>query len=127
MQWYVKEEERLRYELKQLCLEDHLWFLKSWDQNGVGVIKVHCAWTTLMLAMYESNCCTFGRNRVVGMSFIARMMLALMVHSISKELLQLRGGLKYSLSTYFHMQEEVEWRPLAVATPNLWLTTTLHS
>jgi hypothetical protein len=26
MQWYVKGEERLRHELKQLCLEDHLWF-----------------------------------------------------------------------------------------------------
>jgi hypothetical protein len=31
MQWYVKGEERLRYELKQHCLEDHSWFLKSWD------------------------------------------------------------------------------------------------
>jgi hypothetical protein len=28
MQWYVKGEERLRHELKQLCLEDHSWFLK---------------------------------------------------------------------------------------------------
>jgi hypothetical protein len=42
MQWYIKGKDKIRHELKQLCLEDHSWFLNSWDQNGVGVVKVHC-------------------------------------------------------------------------------------
>jgi hypothetical protein len=70
--------------------------LKSWDQNGVGVAKVHCMGCvkdlgccigdhnkvavsnlfnnfrkTLVLVMYESNCRTFGHNRVVGMPLTA--------------------------------------------------------
>jgi hypothetical protein len=184
MQWYVKGEERLKHELKQLCLEDHLWFLKSWDHNGVGVVKVHCveyvkdlrcstgyhnkvavsnlfnnfrkshvmstahiqSWCcrkgvdfcdhpqsvagkgkSIVLVMYESNCRTFGYSRVVGMPITARMMLMPMVRLTCEELLQLRTRLEHVLSIDFHMEEGVDWRPLAAATPNLWLTPAFRS
>jgi ribosomal protein S27E len=42
MEFYFKGEEKLRNELKQISLEDHNWSLKSWDQDGVGVLKVYC-------------------------------------------------------------------------------------
>ena len=41
MELYFKGEEKLRNELKQISLEDHNWSLKSWDQDGVGVLKVY--------------------------------------------------------------------------------------
>jgi hypothetical protein len=43
MQWYSRGEKKLQHELKQICLDDHSWFLKSWDLNGVDIVKVHCA------------------------------------------------------------------------------------
>jgi hypothetical protein len=28
--------------LEQIALEDHIWYLKSWDINGIRVVKIHC-------------------------------------------------------------------------------------
>jgi hypothetical protein len=47
------------------------------------------------------------------------MMLAPMVWLTCEKLLQLCAGLEHALSTNFHMQEGVDWRPLVAATPNL--------
>jgi len=42
LQWYKKAEEKLREDLKQVSMEDHEWELRSWDQGGVGVVKLFC-------------------------------------------------------------------------------------
>lgn len=42
LQWYMKAEERLRKDLKQVSMEDHDWSLRSWDQGGAGVVKLYC-------------------------------------------------------------------------------------
>jgi hypothetical protein len=39
-QAYLKAEEKLRDHLRAICLADHEWCVKSWDHNGVGVVKV---------------------------------------------------------------------------------------
>ena len=36
---YQRAEEKLRKKLEQICLDDHLWFLKSWNANGVAIVK----------------------------------------------------------------------------------------
>jgi hypothetical protein len=41
-QAYLKAEEKLRDRLRAICLADHEWCVKSWDHNGVGVVKVLC-------------------------------------------------------------------------------------
>ena len=55
----MKGKERLRHELKQLCLEDHSWFPKSWDQNGIGIVKVHC-----VECVKDLGCCTGDHSKV---------------------------------------------------------------
>jgi hypothetical protein len=106
---------------RSCCLRLAIW--------EVGLIDpfLWIPWIPLMLAMYESNCRMFGCSRVVGVPFIARMMLAPMVQLTCEELLQLHAGLEHALSTDFHTQEGVDWRPLATAMPNLWLMPTLRS
>lgn len=42
LQWYTKGEDKLRKDLAHITLEDHIWMLKSWDQNGVAVVKLWC-------------------------------------------------------------------------------------
>jgi hypothetical protein len=42
LQWYNKAKERLRKDLKEMSMEDHDWSLQSWDQGGLGVIKLYC-------------------------------------------------------------------------------------
>lgn len=42
MECYVKQVGRLQIELKEVSLDDHEWILKSWDQDGVGIVKLHC-------------------------------------------------------------------------------------
>ena len=42
MDKYILEEENLRRKLKGISLEDHDWKLKSFDHNGVGVVKIYC-------------------------------------------------------------------------------------
>ena len=42
LQWYMKAEERLCKDLKQMSMEDHDWSLRSWDQNGARVVKLYC-------------------------------------------------------------------------------------
>jgi len=39
---YIRQAKRLRRELKDVSLDDNEWLLKSWDQDGVGIVKVHC-------------------------------------------------------------------------------------
>jgi hypothetical protein len=39
---YQQQEQKLKRELVQISLEDHLWYLKLWDANGVGIVKIHC-------------------------------------------------------------------------------------
>jgi hypothetical protein len=42
---YVKKGDnldKLRKELEQLDLNNHLWHLKSWDDKDVPVVKLHC-------------------------------------------------------------------------------------
>lgn len=42
MDYYRKQEEKLRVTMKRMCLEDHHWGLRSWDHNGLGIVKLHC-------------------------------------------------------------------------------------
>lgn len=42
MDWYLRAEEKLRKELNQIALEDHSWSLRSWDESGVGIVKLYC-------------------------------------------------------------------------------------
>jgi hypothetical protein len=39
---YLTAEQKLQVELKNVCMEDHIWYLKSMDQNKVAVVKLHC-------------------------------------------------------------------------------------
>ena len=39
---YQHQEQRLKKELEHIALEDHIWYLKSWDINRIGVVKIHC-------------------------------------------------------------------------------------
>lgn len=41
--WYQSGEEKLRKDLANVSLEDHIWHLKTWDQHKVAVVKLHCA------------------------------------------------------------------------------------
>ena len=42
LEWYTKAEDKLKKDLAQITLEDHIWMLKSWDQNGVPFVKLWC-------------------------------------------------------------------------------------
>ena len=42
LQWYLKAEEKLRGDLKLQGMDDHVWCLQSWDQDGVAVVKLFC-------------------------------------------------------------------------------------
>ena len=35
-------KERLWRELIQISLDDNLWHQKSWDENDVTIVKIHC-------------------------------------------------------------------------------------
>jgi hypothetical protein len=37
---YLQTEEKLRRET--VSLDDNIWYLKSWDANGLGMVKIHC-------------------------------------------------------------------------------------
>ena len=39
---YMKATSKLKKELALIDLEDHKWKLKSWDLNGILVVKVYC-------------------------------------------------------------------------------------
>lgn len=39
---YTKAEDKLKKKLAQITFEYHIWMLKSWDQNGVAVVKLWC-------------------------------------------------------------------------------------
>jgi hypothetical protein len=38
---YVRKGDKLRKELEQLDLNDHLWHLELWDDKDVPVVKLH--------------------------------------------------------------------------------------
>ena len=42
LEWYIKGENKLRQDLKQLDMEDHEFSLRSWDHYGVAVVKLYC-------------------------------------------------------------------------------------
>jgi hypothetical protein len=42
IQKYLQTEEKLRRELATVSLDDNIWYLKSWDANGLGMVKIHC-------------------------------------------------------------------------------------
>lgn len=42
MTMYHKAEQKLRKDLKDQTLQDHLWCLKSWDHNGTAIVKLYC-------------------------------------------------------------------------------------
>ena len=42
LQWYLNAEEKLRGDLKVQAMDDHVWSLRSWDQDGVAVVKLFC-------------------------------------------------------------------------------------
>ena len=42
LEWYRKAEDKLKKDLAQITLEDHIWMLKHWDQNGVPIVKLWC-------------------------------------------------------------------------------------
>jgi hypothetical protein len=39
---YLRSAAKLKKELQNLNLDDTLWNLRSWDKNGVVVVKLHC-------------------------------------------------------------------------------------
>jgi hypothetical protein len=39
---YLQAAKKLKKELESISLEDHNWHLKSWDSNGVAVVKLWC-------------------------------------------------------------------------------------
>jgi hypothetical protein len=39
---YLVVVEKLKKKLIGISLDDHLWSLKSWDQNGIGIVKLWC-------------------------------------------------------------------------------------
>jgi hypothetical protein len=39
---YLVTVQKLKKKLIGTSLDDHLWSLKSWDQNGIGVVKLWC-------------------------------------------------------------------------------------
>lgn len=39
MKRYQHHVEKLKKELAAVALDDNIWYLKSWDQNGVGIVK----------------------------------------------------------------------------------------
>lgn len=43
MDRYLERAKKLRAELKRVALNDHEWWLKSFDLNGRGVVKLWCA------------------------------------------------------------------------------------
>lgn len=42
MERYHAQAEKLKRDLKDSDLDDHKWELRSWDQDGVGVVKLYC-------------------------------------------------------------------------------------
>ena len=42
MDIYLERAKKLRAELKRVALDDHKWWLKSFDLNGRGVVKMWC-------------------------------------------------------------------------------------
>ena len=42
LEWYIKAKNNLKKDLAQITLEDHIWMLKQWDQNGVPIVKLWC-------------------------------------------------------------------------------------
>ena len=40
IKWYMRAADKLRSDLKQISLDDHAWTLKSWNHEGVGVVKI---------------------------------------------------------------------------------------
>ena len=40
MERYLQWEAKLRKDLLVVSMEDHAWHLKSWDHNGVGILKL---------------------------------------------------------------------------------------
>jgi len=54
MEWYLRQAECLRRELKDLSLKDNDWVFKSWDQDGVEIVKVHyldIVWNVVKIAV----------------------------------------------------------------------------
>jgi hypothetical protein len=39
---FEKGAARLCHEFKLFSLEDHAWYLKTWDEGGVGIVKLYC-------------------------------------------------------------------------------------
>jgi hypothetical protein len=41
---YQQVEEKLRRDLHESSCDgnDAVWYLKSWDANGIGIVKIHC-------------------------------------------------------------------------------------
>jgi hypothetical protein len=40
---YKQAKEKLRREMVVVSLDDNIWYLKLWDSNGLGIIKIYCA------------------------------------------------------------------------------------
>jgi hypothetical protein len=40
---YQHHEEKLRREVVAISLNDNLWHLKSWNANGMAIVKIHCS------------------------------------------------------------------------------------
>lgn len=39
IKWYMRAMDKLRSDLKQISLDYHAWTLKSWNHEGMGVVK----------------------------------------------------------------------------------------
>jgi hypothetical protein len=38
----LKKAEKMKKELAQIDLQDHVWHLKSWDEKDIHVMKLYC-------------------------------------------------------------------------------------
>ena len=43
MDRYLERAKKMRAELKRVAMDDHDWWLKSFDLNGQGIVKLWCA------------------------------------------------------------------------------------
>ncbi len=39
---YKRAVEKLKAEMKRMSIDDHMWCLKSWDQDGSAIVKLYC-------------------------------------------------------------------------------------
>ena len=42
MDMYLLQVDKLKQDLRDLDLDDHKWELRSWNQDGMGILELFC-------------------------------------------------------------------------------------